>query len=401
VKYFSLFSGIGGFELGIQQAMPNAQCVGFSEINKYAVSIYKKHFKEHENYGDANKINAEKIPDFDCLVGGFPCQSFSVAGKRKGFDDKRGVLFFDIVRILKANRPKLCVLENVKGLISSDGGESFKTIIGALDELGYDVQWQVLNSKNHGVAQHRERVFIVGHLRASGQSARKIFPFRSCSREIDSVSGQEVVSPALTTKQEPYRPGAYIIETKQQKENEVKVRQLIGGSQANRIYDPNGLAVTQSALGGGGGAKTGLYFVCFNAERGIRDKDTNPNRGGGSGMLSRDDGMSYALTQQHAAHFVMPCLTPNKLKIRQKGRRFKSPGEPAFTINAQDQHGVIVDGRIRKLMPIECERLQGFPDLWTKWGDDGKEISDTQRYKCIGNAVTVNVVAEIFRRLKP
>jgi len=218
LKYLSLFSGIGGFELGIQRAYEEIQrnlgtkptnkksrqtepevqlgrkrssveeghsvlssnngrewpiCVGYSEIDKYAIQIYEERFK-HENYGDITKIKASKLLDFDLLVGGFPCQAFSIAGKRLGFEDTRGTLFFDIVRILKAKFPRLFVLENVKGLLSHDNGRTFRTIITTLDELRYDLQWQVLNSKNFGVPQNRERVFIVGHLR--GTPRPKVFP---------------------------------------------------------------------------------------------------------------------------------------------------------------------------------------------------------------------------------
>ena len=124
---------------------PLCECIGYSEIDKYAIQVYNKHFN-HKNYGDITKISAETLPDFDLLVGGFPCQSFSIAGKRKGFEDTRGTLFFDIARILKAKNPRLILLENVKGLLSHDNGFTFKTIIKTLDELGYDCQWQVLNS---------------------------------------------------------------------------------------------------------------------------------------------------------------------------------------------------------------------------------------------------------------
>jgi len=172
MKYLSTFSGIGGFELGIG---PNHECVGYSEIDKYASAIYQKHFPEHKNYGDITKIVAEELPDFDLLVGGFPCQAFSIAGKRGGFEDTRGTMFFELARILRAKQPRLFVFENVKGLLSHDGGKSFATIIQTLDELGYDCQWQVLNSKNHGVPQNRERVFIIGHLR--GTPRPEVFPF--------------------------------------------------------------------------------------------------------------------------------------------------------------------------------------------------------------------------------
>lgn len=228
MKYFSTFSGIGGFELGIQNAyrgtlrgkqtdsqrdqrqglfassgkilMPRTDglvnalqtsltkrplCVGYSEIDKYAIKVYEKQFKGAKNYGDITKINADELPDFDCLVGGFPCQAFSIAGKRAGFSDTRGTLFFDLARILRAKRPKLFVFENVKGLLSHDSGRTFTTIIATIEELGYDCQWQVLNSKNHGVPQNRERVIIVGHLR--GQPRPKVFPLTDGYGETSNV----------------------------------------------------------------------------------------------------------------------------------------------------------------------------------------------------------------------
>ena len=155
-------------------------CIGYSEIDKYAVQVYQSHFPEHKNYGDIKSIDVAELPDFDLLVGGFPCQSFSIAGKRGGFNDTRGTLFFEITRILKSKQPRLCLLENVKGLLSHDEGRTFRTIIATLDELGYDVQWQVLNSKNFGVPQNRERVFIVGHLR--GTARPQVFPFTGDDR---------------------------------------------------------------------------------------------------------------------------------------------------------------------------------------------------------------------------
>jgi DNA (cytosine-5)-methyltransferase 1 len=217
MRYFSMFSGIGAFELAIQQVYGNKNsgefknkepekgffpdqtdsqqrgvifnsdrgngeggwecptCVGFSEIDKYAIQTYRKHFPEHKNYGDATKIITSELPEFDLLLAGFPCQSFSIAGKRGGFEDTRGTLFFEIARIAKDKRPSYLLLENVKGLLSHDKGNTFATIISTIDELGYDCQWNVLNSKDFGVPQNRERVFIVGHLR--GIPRPKVFPF--------------------------------------------------------------------------------------------------------------------------------------------------------------------------------------------------------------------------------
>lgn len=162
MKYFSTFSGIGGFELG----MPSYwECVGFSEIDPRAIEIYQKHFPKHKNYGDITKINAAELPDFDLLVGGFPCQAFSIAGKRGGFADTRGTLFFDIARIIAAKKPKSFCLENVKGLLSHDKGRTFETILKTIDELGYDAEWCVFNSTDFGSPQSRPRVYIRGFVR--------------------------------------------------------------------------------------------------------------------------------------------------------------------------------------------------------------------------------------------
>lgn len=159
IKYFSAFSGIGGFELGLPKQW---LCVGYSEINPHVIKIYQKHFPLHKNYGDITKIKAEHLPDFDWLVGGFPCQSFSIAGYRKGFDDARGTLFFDIARIIKEKRPKCVLLENVKGLLSHDCGRTYKTILSLITKLGYDTEALVFDSYFFGKAP-RERVYMFAH----------------------------------------------------------------------------------------------------------------------------------------------------------------------------------------------------------------------------------------------
>jgi len=267
------------------------ECIGFSEIDKYAVQIYLSHFPTHKNYGDARRIVPKELPDFDMLCGGFPCQAFSIAGKRGGFEDTRGTLFHEIARIARAKRPKLLFLENVKGLLSHDNGKTFGTILATFSELGYLLEWQVLNSKDFGVPQNRERVFIVGHL--GGLGGRQVFPITQSSQSHLKYSGG-------------------IISAREQwlKDGKSKSRNF---SQGQRIYSTDGISQTLAGNAGGQGGKTGLYET----------------------------------------------------------RDFK----------------------IRRLTPTECERLQGFPDEWTAG------ISDSQRYKCLGNAVTVNVIEAIAKKI--
>ena len=384
MRYLDLFSGIGGFTLGIQQAyeklsnevefrgcgqekdnlettmplsisQPNKRqyptCIGYSEIDKYAIQIYEKHFN-HKNYGDITTIIPNELPDFDLLVGGFPCQAFSIAGKRGGFDDTRGTLFFDIARICADKRPKDILLENVKGLLSHNGGRTFQTIIGVLTDLGYFVEWQVLNSKNFGVPQNRERVFIRGHL--GGEPRRKVFPIG----EDDEVSDRE---------NEPR-------ERRTQAKHSTTVREGMGGKADSTFV--KGIKVE--------GYLSGEKWNRFHeSSRRVYDKKgispAIPTSAGGGHMPK--------LKETRAV------LTPDRPTKRQNGRRMKDNGEPSFTLTSQDKHGVYDGMKIRRLTPTECERLQGFPDGWTEG------LSDTQRYKTLGNAVTVNVIREIILKL--
>jgi len=327
MKVFSMFSGIGGFELGIKNTIPNAEFIGYSEIDKYATQIYERNFKGVKNYGDATKINERELPDFDLLVGGFPCQAFSIAGKRLGFRETRGTLFFDIARILSHKKPRHFILENVRGLFSHDSGRTFQTILRVLSDIGYMVQWELLNSKNFGVPQNRERIYLVGHL--GGRGREKVFPIGQISKE-DSKESR----------------------LKELTENK---------SQAYRVYDQDGLATTIKSVGGGVGAKTGLYKVKEATKTG------------------------YAIAQEgDSINLSVPSS---------KTRRGRVGRGVAQTLDTGMQQHTLQNSKIRRLTPIECERLQGFPDGWTEG------LSDTQRYKCLGNAVTTNVVSEVIRSI--
>ena len=222
IQFFDFFSGIGGFREGLRRA-GGFTCVGHCEVDTYADKNYRLLFDtEGEWYcSDARTIEPERMPDFDLLCAGFPCQAFSIAGKREGFADARGTLFFEIARLLKAKRPQYFILENVPGLLSHDKGRTFCTILSTLSQLGYHVEWKVLNSKDFGVPQARKRVYIVGYL--DFRCAGKILP-------------------------EPETNGAALV-------------QIRAGSQGKRVYSPKGLSCTLTSQAGGMGGKTGLYDV--------------------------------------------------------------------------------------------------------------------------------------------
>jgi DNA (cytosine-5)-methyltransferase 1 len=365
VRYFDMFAGVGGFRAGLERAGGFA-CIGHCEIDKYADAAYRAvhNIKESEVfYEDATKINTNTLPEFDLLCAGFPCQSFSIAGRRKGFSDPRGTMFFEITRVARARQPAYLLLENVPGLLSHDQGRTFAAILNELCELGYGIEWQVLNSKDFGVPQSRRRVYIVGYL--DKKCAGKILPVRRANAK------------ALV--------------------------QLIGRRLDSRVYDPEGLAKTLLTKSGGPGGKTGLYYMGLSTDSPKITADSRCltaryDRGGGKRKMESPGAISLGADSAHAV------LTPDRKTVRQKGRRIKEAGEPMFTLTSQDRHGVLLvknatkRGCIRKLVPRECFRLQGFTD---KQIDRLLEnSSDTQAYKQAGNAVTVNVVHALGLRIK-
>ena len=380
MRFLDLFSGIGGFRLGMERA--GHTCIGFCEIDKYARLSYNAiHNTEGEiDYKDITEVTNEEFRKLrgkvDVICGGFPCQAFSIAGNQLGFEDARGTLFYEIARAAEQIKPRYLFLENVRNLLSHDKGKTFERMLKILDELGYDAEWQVLNSKNFGVPQNRERVFIIGHLR--GERTYRVFPIRG--------------------KDEKFNTDGEI----NQVGNIGKSDNFGGNPQVTRVYDINGISPTLNTMQGGG----------------------------------------------REPKIVVPVLTPDRVKKRQNGRKFKTNGEPMFTITTQDRHGVLVreatkqgyavadvgdsinfshpnsktrrgrvgkniantlltsdeqgvvlsDYKIRKLTPRECWRLQGFPD----WAFDKAQAvnSNSQLYKQAGNSVTVNVIEEIAKRLR-
>ena len=392
MKFLDLFAGIGGFRLGMESA--GHECIGFCEIDKFARASYKAiHNTEGEiELHDITAVSDEsirRIGRVDIISGGFPCQAFSIAGNRRGFEDTRGTLFFEIARFASILRPKYLFLENVKGLLNHENGITFETIISTLDELGYNVEWQVLNSKDFGVPQNRERVFIIGHLR--GERTRRVFPISKSGQQANSI--KEQYSNTITTRYgNSQGAGSYIVESKSQKVRSIGNIHPSGNGMNGDVYESTGLAPTLTT-----------------------------NKGEGVKIIQRAHGYN-----QGGEHDIAPTLTSNSyhennvLKITEatsqgyaeaevgdsvnlshpnsKTRRGRVGKKIANTLLTGESQGVVEpDFRIRKLTPRECWRLQGFPD----WAfDKAQEVnSNSQLYKQAGNSVTVNVIAAIAKEL--
>lgn len=401
MRFIDLFAGIGGFRLGMESA--GHKCVAFCEIDKFARASYKAiHETEGEDeYHDITSVTDEQWSKYrgtvDVICGGFPCQAFSVAGKRQGFlDETRGTLFFEIARAAKQIKPRILFLENVKGLLSHDKGRTFGIILNTLDELGYDCEWQVLNSKNFGVPQNRERVFVIGHLR--GERGREVFPITGKNATAINVINKKDGMPRET----------------------------------NRVYSSQGLSLTLNTMQGGG-REPKIAMPVLTPDRSKKRQN---------GRRFKEDGDEMFTLTAHDIHGVLVkeatkkgyavasvgdsvnISHPNSKTRRervgkqvantlltgeeqavivQKPRGFNKGGEhdiaPTLSSNSWQENNLLKSGfRIRKLTPRECWRLQGFHD----WAfDKAQEVnSNSQLYKQAGNSVTVNVIAEIAKRLE-
>lgn len=412
IKYLDMFSGIGGFRSGLEK-VGGFECVGYCEIDEYARRAYEALYetKGEMCFEDARTINPDMLPDVDVICGGFPCQSFSIAGKRKGFDDIRGTLFFEIARIAAVKKPALLFLENVPGLLSHDEGRTFATILSTLDNIGYDVWWQVLNSANFGVPQSRKRLFIIGYNR--NKCTGEVFAFRDT--------------------------------------NPKTLMRRLPGSEGCRVYDSKGLGVTLTAGGGGFGGKTGLYlisipvksktksgyqlaqpndsidvsYLTMNSRRGrvgpqiahtqtthstqaVFGIDMNPNPK--ITELARcitarqDSGISNRKGEHSGVMVIIKELSPEELLTlsQDSEKQWLIENETDNEISCliiSDKEGHVYVGYIRRLTPRECWRLQGFTD---EQFDKVKALgmSDARLYKMAGNAVSVPVISAIGEQLK-
>ena len=378
MKFLDLFAGIGGFHFGMESA--GHKCIGFCEIDKFARASYKA---IHDTKGEIELHDITTITDeevraigyVDVICGGFPCQAFSIAGARRGFEDTRGTLFFEIARFASILKPKYLFLENVKGLLNHDKGNTFKTILRALDGLGYDVEWQVLNSKNFSVPQNRERVFIIGHLR--GQRTRNVFPIIRENAKSDSQQSKiEIVRNTKNPNGTSQGTGSIVYDS----------NGLVGTLCARDYKEPKQIAIPVLTPDRANKRQNGrrfkadgepMFTLTAQDRHGILIKEATKQ-----GYAEAEIGDSVNLSH------------PNS-----KTRRGRVGKQIANTLLTGESQGVVEpDFRIRKLTPRECWRLQGFPD----WAfDKAQEVnSNSQLYKQAGNSVTVNVIAAIAKELE-
>lgn len=407
--HIDLFSGIGGFSLGLQQAGVPISKTYFSEIDKHAISVYRRNFPYAEYLGSVDTIPGRRFKGRKTIITfGFPCQDLSVAGKRKGFDGSRSSLFFEAMRIIDEVRPDIFIFENVKGFYSSNDGKDFTIALQTIADLGvYECQWQLLNT-SWFLPQNRERIYFVGSI--GDRDRPKVFPIRECDSEVRkkgawegdkagclgtrSGSGQCNFDRSSTLIRPMLTPG--------------RIERRQNGRRFKEDGDPMFSLTTQDVHGVQIGTwrthKDGQGFR--EIKTGVAPSLCGRARNDGSGqpvILSRPHGFNKGGEKK------LPCLKASSFEhnevLMEKANAVTPDAYLTRGARNRDENGKAVltsmcDRRIRRLTPIECERLQGFPDNWTQYGHEGQLISDTQRYKMCGNAVSIPPVKAIGERLK-
>ncbi|SON67249.1 conserved protein of unknown function [Latilactobacillus sakei] len=382
IKFIDLFAGIGGFRSGLEMA--GHECVGFVEIDKFARRSYRAIYDTEGEWTehDIRAVRASELPRADIWTFGFPCQDISVAGKQKGFAGKRSSLFFTVTGLIRdleeEDRPSILLIENVKNLLSINGGWDFLKLQVELDEIGYDVEWDVLDTAEV-LPQHRERVYIVGHLR--GRGGRKVFPIRRGNEQ--AISQSEQNTNTLTTRYgESQGSGLNVVEPKPQKVkqigNIVETSSFGGNPQVGRVYDPEGLSPALNTMQGGG------------REPKILIKEATKK-----GCAEGYEGDSVSFSQPNS-----------KTRRGRIGAQITNTLETGLNqgaiIKVKDTYRLVINGieyaiRVRKLTPLECWRLQGFTD--EQFYKAQAVNSNSQLYKQAGNSVSVPVVYAVAKHL--
>lgn len=360
IKIFEMFSGYGGASFGLKKANIDFECVGFSEIDKYATQCYEQNHNKTKNFGDCTKINPNDIEDFDLLTGGFPCQAFSQAGKMQGELDIRGTLFNEIIRIAELKQPKYMLLENVKGLTTKRFKDTFNKILSELNKIGYNVYWEVLNSKEQGIPQNRERVWFVCFRKDIDNYDKFMNPFKFPKKQELTLFLKDILEKEVDEKY-------YLSEEQTQK--------LIYRTQikTDEISEPSAFDVYNKKVKKDG-VSPALTEPHHNSLRLLEVKNATSK-----GYSEAEIGDGINLEQ------------PNSETRRGRVQKQISP-----TLQCNDLRATIDSQmRIRKLTPTECFRLMGF------LGDEINldNLSDTQKYKLAGNGWDINVVSKIIKEM--
>jgi len=403
VNVLDLFSGCGGFSKGLSQAGFKIENHYFSEVDKYAIANYKYNFKDAQYVGAVQDVRGIKA---DIITFGSPCQDFSLAGKRKGMEGSRSSLILEAIRIISETKPSVFIWENVKGTFSSNNGADFWAILAAFANIGgYRLEWQLLNT-SWFLPQNRERIYLVGHL--AGRSEPGVFPIGETDKVfIERTKGirrkiqteNDLANCLTQSMHKSHRTDTYI-----QKVKQINPSRESGGKQPyqqNRVYDTDGIMPALTSLENNNIKVKPLREVRTDEAKKQR-KETGSNDFRGKKLDFRNDNSIMITT--NTSKGVEEAKEGDSINFSQpnsKTRRGRVG--KAQTLDTQANQGVLEGAQIRRLTEIECERLQGFPDDWTKYGlfeGEVKEISRSQRYKMLGNAVTVDVVQAVAERLK-
>jgi DNA (cytosine-5)-methyltransferase 1 len=389
--HLDLFSGIGGFPKGLEQAGFNITDHYFSEIDKHAIANYRHNFK-HANYvGSVTDVRGAGLPKRPNIITfGSPCQDFSLAGKRKGMDGERSSLISHATRLITECRPDVFIWENVKGTFSSNNGADFWAIVQAFANIGgYRLEWQLLNTA-WLLPQNRERLYLIGHLGKG--SGRNVFPFREDDQVFSEArQGTEGSRERIQSGLHRARSVTKSYSSLDISDNLARVSAKCLNQRMHKMgLDDNYIKVRSATAQG---YETATEGDSINLSQ--PDSETRRGRVGHGKAQTLETSCNQA---------VISTVLPGR-HVGQNGQREKAENEPHLTLDASQSTGVKFGPRIRRLTEIECERLQGFPDNWTKYGTNDKgetiTISRTQRYKMCGNAVTVSIVQMIAERLKP
>lgn len=365
ITQLDLFSGIGGFHLGFERAGYKVKSY-FSEIDKHAVAVYKNQFKDSEYVGSVIDIKGDELPNIDLITFGSPCQDFSLAGKRQGMQGERSSLILEAIRLISECRPRVFIWENVKGTFSSNSGEDFAAILQAFTNIGgYRLEWQLLNT-SWFLPQNRERIYLVGYSTTTKRNWRGVFPIGETSQSNSELERtRKAVTKCLTARGQEGHAGMQLINVKSATKQGYEV-----ATEGDSINLSQPTSKTRRGRVGKQKANT-LETSCNQAV--VEPK-----------IIGYTRDAQGKLTDRHLKDYA--------------GTIHTASGQGGNT----DQY--VQDYRIRRLTPIECERLQGFPDNHTQYGNyngEIKEMSNTQRYKQCGNAVTVDVVQAIANKIKP